>query len=287
MSVGEALTPDGPRFIAILRDLRPRQAAEKRHNRLQSDIMRMVRMLAMDEMGSALAHEVNQPLTALMLYLQAVARAVENSAGASPLTPNLVAILDKAVAEAERVGQVIQRLREFVDRPDPERRLLDLNPLVTDAVDFTLVGTGMSAHVVRNLASDLPPVAIDPLQIHQVVINLMRNAIEVNVARDTRVISVTTLRTADQVLLVIEDDGPGIPPDKLPDLFKPFSGGIVEGLGLAISRTIAQNHGGNLEVDPGGHGSGARYTLRLPFPRSATSDENEVPGSAPTEGRDV
>src|SRR6202043_2695891 len=146
--------------------------------------------------------------------------------GGSTLAPSISAILDKAVAEAERVGHVIQRMREFVDRPDPERRLLDLNSLVTDAVDFALVGTGMSTCVVRKLANDLPPVLVDPLQIQQVVINLMRNALELNAARDARLINVATQRAADQVVLVIEGDAPGIPPQKLPELFKPFSASI-------------------------------------------------------------
>jgi two-component system sensor kinase FixL len=285
ISVGEARTPEGPRFIAIVRDLRRRREVEQRRARLQASIMRMVRILAMDEMASALSHEVNQPLTALMLYLQAVVRVAETTTDGTTVAPKLTAILDKAVGEAERVGQVIQRMRQFVERPEPERHLVDLNPLVSDAVDFALVGIDASARVVRRFADDLPPVQADALQIQQVVINLTRNALESSGVRDASRVSIATQRAANQVLVVVE--GPAIPPQKLPELFEPFSASIVEGLGLAISRTIAQNHGGGLQVEPGGGGSGARYTLRLPLPLPPDDAPAASGSTAQTEGQHV
>jgi two-component system, LuxR family, sensor kinase FixL len=284
ISVGEAGTSDGPRFIAIVRDLRRRREVEQRRARLQASIMRMVRILAMDEMASALSHEVNQPLTALMLYLQAVVRVAETTTGGTSVA-KVTAILDKAVGEAERVGQVIQRMRQFVERPEPERRPVNLNPLVSDAVDFALVGIDASARVVRRFADDLPPVLADALQIQQVVINLTRNAVESSGIRDASRVSIATQRAASQVLVVVE--GPAIPPQKLPELFEPFSASIVEGLGLAISRTIAQNHGGGLQVEPGGGGSGARYTLRLPLSLPPDGAPAAAGSTAQTEGQHV
>jgi two-component system sensor kinase FixL len=269
LSVGEAAAAQDRIFVAILRDLRPRNEAEQRMARLQGDLMRIQRILAMDEMGAALAHEVNQPLTALMLYLQAVERAAANLPGGSAFSQAALDILDKAVGEAERVGQIVQRMRQFTEKHDPERRLIDLNPLVADAVDFALIGVKASTRVARTLSPHLPRVLVDPLQVQQIVVNLMRNALGPSSASGGFEIRVATRREPDHIVVVIEDDGPGIPPDIFPDLFKPFSGRVVEGLGLAISRTIAQNHGGGLHVDPGGDGSGARYTLRLPLPPDA------------------
>jgi two-component system sensor kinase FixL len=227
--------------------------------------MRMLRMLALDELGAALSHEVNQPLTALMLYLQAVARAIEKQTPGSDLS-KVLAILEKAAHEAERVGDIVQRVRQFTEKRSPERQLVDLAPLVTEAIELAVVGSAPTTRVIQVSAPDLPRVLVDPLQIQQVVVNLVRNALETNKLRLASEVRVATRREAHQILVVVEDDGPGIPPETLRDLFKPFSPRMVEGLGLAISRTIAQNHGGALNVDPGDGGHGARYALALPLP---------------------
>jgi two-component system sensor kinase FixL len=129
-----------------------------------------------------------------------------------------------------------------------------------------VLGSPPSTRVVQRGAPDLPRVLVDPLQIQQVVVNLVRNALETNKMRVASEVRVIMRRELHQILVVVEDDGPGIPPEALRDLFKPFSASMVEGLGLAISRTIAQNHGGSLNVDPGDAGHGARYELHLPLP---------------------
>src|SRR5262249_25473443 len=98
-------------------------------------------------------------------------------------------------------------------------------------------------------------------------------------------VSIATLRAPNQILVVVE--GPAIPPHKLPELFEPFSASIVEGLGLAISRTIAQNHGGGLQVEPGGGTSGARYTLLLPLSAPPDDGRGATGQAAQTEGQHV
>ncbi|NJO53888.1 MAG: PAS domain S-box protein [Bacteroidales bacterium] len=267
LSVGEANTPDGRQFIGILRDLRPRKEAEQRLNQLQSDLLHMARVSAMDEMGAALAHELNQPLTAVMLYLQAIARANAREARqGGGFSENTKLILDKAVREAERAGNIIQRMRQFVEKREPERRLLELNPLVDDAVELTLLGHRRGTRIVRQLGEDLPQVLVDPVQVQQIVVNLVRNALEVVRGASTPEVRVTTRTVNGMVEMAVEDNGPGVPPEAMENLFRAFatSKRTGLGLGLAISRTIAQNHSGDLIVDPGGSGKGACFILQLP-----------------------
>jgi two-component system sensor kinase FixL len=268
LSVGEAITPAGRRFIGIVHDLRQRFENEERLNQLQANMVHMARVSTMDEMGAALAHELNQPLTALMLYLQAVERACERPETGHPIPENVLAVLRKAVREAERAGNIIQRMRQFVEKRDPQRRLVDINPLVTDALELTKFGTRPGITSIKcNFEQDLPQVFVDPVQIQQILVNLTRNALEAVKGGPHPAVTITTRRAARGVAIQVEDNGPGIGADAIPDLFKTFasskSGGL--GLGLAISKTIAQSHGGTLEVDPGGKGRGAQFTLTLPL----------------------
>ena len=267
LSVGEASTSAGRQFIGILRDLRARNESEQRLNQLQTNLVRMARVSAIDEMGAALAHELNQPLTALMLYLQAVERACAKHSAVNPMPPGVLGILEKAVREAERAGSIIQRMRQFVEKRDPVRRMVDLNPLIEEAIELTLLGSPPGTRIDRALAPDLPKLLVDPVQIQQVVVNLVRNALEAVKNCDRQVVTVSTRATDNGGAMVVEDSGPGIRADAVQELFKPFSSSKSRGLGLglAISRSIAQNHGGELTVDPGGGGRGASFTLHLPL----------------------
>jgi two-component system sensor kinase FixL len=270
LSVGESVTPSGRRFIGIIHDLRQRYENEERMNQLQANMVHMARVSTMDEMGAALAHELNQPLTALMLYLQAVERACErpDSGNPIPIPENVLAVLRKAVREAERAGNIIQRMRQFVEKRDPQRRFVDINPLIADALELTKFGTRPGITSIRcDFESDLPQVFVDPVQIQQILVNLTRNSLEAVRGRPNPEVLITTRRAVKGVAIQVEDNGPGIRAEALPDLFKAFAssknGGL--GLGLAISRTIAQSHGGTLDVDPGGQGRGAQFTLSLPL----------------------
>jgi two-component system sensor kinase FixL len=266
LSVGEAITPAGRQFIGILRDIAARVDDERRVNELQADLIRLARISALDEMGLALAHELNQPLTAIMLYLQAAAR--EFACDQRPGTEHAHAILEKARREAHRAGSIIQRLRQLTEKRAPERRSVDLNAIVEDAVDLTLIGHDRSVRMVRDYREDLPSIVVDQVQIQQVIVNLVRNAFEaVRERRDAEIV-VSTLPEERHVLISVSDNGPGIPPERHADLFRAFKTGKQSGmgLGLAISRTIVQSHGGELLVDPGGSGRGARFVVRLPLP---------------------
>lgn len=267
LSVGEAHTPVGRQFIGILRDLRPRKSVEQRLSQLQAQIVHMTRLSAMDEMGAAMAHELNQPLTALMLYLQAVMRALKSTGGA--MKPDqVVSIIEKAVAEAQRAGGIIQRMRQMVEKRDPERSQVDLRTVVDEAVDLSdFVAQGSTVTIRRELGGAPLLVHVDPIQIQQIVLNVLRNAVEV--ARDSaeRRVCVSIVRADGRAEVRVSDSGPGVPDEVAQTLFRTFSTTKKTGmgLGLAISRSIAQNHGGDLSVDPGGNGQGATFILTLPL----------------------
>lgn len=273
LSVGEAVTSAGRQFIGIMRDLRARNESEQRLAQLQANLVRMARVSAVDEMGAALAHELNQPLTALMLYLQAVERSCAKQGAANALPASVMTILEKAVHEAERAGSIIQRMRQFIEKRDPVRKLVELNPMIEDALELTILGSPPGTRIVRDLGIDLPHVQVDPVQIQQVVVNLVRNALEAIKSCDVQVVRVSTTLRPDGVAMSVLDSGPGIPPEGIAELFKAFSSSKSQGLGLglAISKSIAQTHGGDLIVDPGGRGRGACFTLLLPLPDEANA----------------
>lgn len=279
LSVGDASTAEGRQFIGIIRDLRPRKEQERRVSELQADLVHMARVSAMDEMGAALAHELNQPLTAIMLYLQAASRSLAR-AGA-PLDPATFApILDKAVHEAERAGNIISRMRQFVEKREPQRRAVNLNTVVDEAAELTMLGMRSPGQLVRDFAQELPPAVIDAVQVQQVIVNLLRNAFEAACEQPHPRVVVETRLQGPFLTVSVEDNGPGLKPSAVPTLFAAFSSSkrTGMGLGLSISRTIAQNHGGDLQVDPGGQGRGARFTLELPIRAEPdASDQDDDP----------
>lgn len=278
LSVGEARTTAGRQFIGIVRDLRPRKQVERRLSELQAQIMHMTRLSAMDEMGAAVAHELNQPLTALMLYLQTVTRQMTAGSASAVVDPQrIVSILEKARAEAERAGGIIQRMRQMVEKRDPERTHVDLTAIVDEAIDLgAFVAQGSTVSIRRSFPNEPLMVDVDPIQIQQVVINLLRNGVEV--ARDSaeRWVGVTVASTDGHASVAVEDSGPGIAPEAAQMLFRTFSTTKKTGmgLGLAISRSIAQNHGGDLQVEPGGNGRGARFRLLLPLGDVEANEES-------------
>lgn len=277
LSVGEAKTPEGRQFIGILRDGRPRAAYEERLAELQAELVHMARVSAMDEMGSAIAHELNQPLTAAMLYLQAATRRMKQAA--EPPDPMVLDVIAKAVREADRAASIIQRMRDFIEKREPKRRHCAVVDLVDDALELALVGSRRrEIEIVRDFAADLPPVDVDAIQIEQILVNLVRNAVEAISDAEERRIVISGAVMDDVLRISVTDSGPGIPAEQLPDLFKAFASSKRSGLGLglAISRSIAQNHGGELTVDPGGGGHGACFRLDLPIAPAPTEPDDQA-----------
>jgi two-component system sensor kinase FixL len=269
LAIGEAHTESGRLFTGFIRDLTEIQRAERRLNDLQGELSHISRVSAMGSLASALAHELNQPLTAIASYAEG-ARALLGEEGAP--APDTIAMVREALAEASaealRAGQIVRRLREFISRGESERRVERLRRLVTEAAALALTGsgqTGMDFDIRLDPAADL--VLCDRIQIQQVLLNLIRNAVEA-MQRSARQSLEIRSRSAGRgmVEVVVSDSGPGLAPEVAAVLFQPFNTSKEKGMGLGLSicRTIVEAHGGRIWAEPSDFGGTAfHFTLEL------------------------
>jgi two-component system sensor kinase FixL len=256
----------GRRYVVKLRSPVEDDAAQERRDRLRASLTQIARVTGVDAMGSAIAHEINQPLTALSLYLRAIDRALVTTPDErGPADP--AALVRKALAEARRAGDIVRRMRSFAEQRAPEREWIDVNRAVEEAVDLTLVGRDTGAVVLRRYTAELPLVHADRVQLQQVVVNLLRNALDAVEGQSVQEILIETAMAGDRLRIRVADNGPGFPADMADRLFRPFESRKPDGLGLglAISRAIAQNHGGELGLDPDNVLGGAAISLVIPL----------------------
>jgi two-component system sensor kinase FixL len=264
-------------FTGFVRDLTEQQAAKRRMQDLQSELLHTSRLSVMGQMASTMAHELNQPLTAVTNYLEAARHLLESG---SQSAERISGLISRAVAQAERAGDVIRQLRQFVSKGETDRRAESLNTLVEEALGLALVGARLSGvRVTLALDHGLPPVLVDGVQVQQVVLNLVRNAIEAMEAVEYRELSITTRVTAAENMaeVTVADSGPGIAPEIADRLFQPFvtTKKTGMGLGLSICREIVEAHQGRLSVAPAPSG-GAVFRLTLPMPPEDGAEEGAL-----------
>jgi two-component system sensor kinase FixL len=265
LSVGEMQSGNRRFVTGFIRDLTERQKTEARLQELQAELVHISRLTAMGEMASTLAHELNQPLSAIANYLKGSRRLLETrSDDGSGMIRDA---MDKAAEQALRAGQIIRRLRDFVARGESERRVENIAKLVEEASALALVGAkDQGVRVSFSLDPAAHMVLADKVQIQQVLLNLIRNAIEAMAESDKRELAIAVCQAEDSMVLVsVTDTGSGITPEMRAQLFQPFVTTKQQGMGvgLSISRTIIESHGGRIwaESNPGG-GTIFQFTLR-------------------------
>jgi two-component system sensor kinase FixL len=273
LAVGRVAGAEPARFVGFIRDISARVAAERAAAQAQQRLTHVARLSTMGEMAAGLAHEINQPLAAITTYAQACQRLLERNE--APDVADLRESLAQISRQALRAGEVIRRLRAFVANREVRREPIGCNRLLEDLV--TLALPDLRAHGVQlklEIEADLPEVMADAIQLQQVLINLIRNAIDATLLNGTprREIVLCAVNTAEGVEISVHDHGSGVEPGTLAMLFNPFFTTKPQGtgLGLAISRTIVSAHGGKLahRDEPGG---GACFYFTLPVPgRSGT-----------------
>lgn len=265
LSVGEAWI-DGKRiFTGFIHDVTERQKAELTMQDLQSELAHVGRVSEMGTLASSLAHELNQPLTAIASYCEG-ARELLSGQLDSETVETIRGALDEAAAQSVRAGEIVRRMRDFLSHGVTEHRLEHLPRLVSEANALALVGSREHGiEVLISLDSRGDQVFVDRVQIQQVLVNLIRNAIEAMADSPVRSLTLTSsLSPSGFVTISIEDTGSGISESIAPQLFQPFitSKEAGMGIGLSICRTIIEAHGGRIWFEPGeDRGTIFRFTL--------------------------
>jgi two-component system sensor kinase FixL len=247
----------------IARDISAERRSQSRIAELQAELLHVARLSTMGQMASAIAHELNQPLTAVGNYAGALARLL---AGANADIERAREIVERIRRQTSRAGEVIRRLRDHVAKRNTTRLREDINAVVKEAVELGLVGLQhQGVRTVLQLDAAVGSALIDRIQLGQVMINLVRNAVEAMADSETRELVVSTQPADGAVEIVVADSGPGIAPEVAERLFQPFvtSKATGLGLGLSICREIVEAHGGTLKAAAGATG-GTAFTVRLP-----------------------
>ncbi len=267
LSVGEIPTDDQPKFVGIIQDITDRKRSEEEIHHIRERLSQFGRLSTLGEMAAGLAHELNQPLTAIATYTQACQRLIESGQSDDD---EILATLKKCDAQAQRAGDVIRRLRQFVQKRELGRQEVSCEDLIRDLAALAEVDARNNRiPLTIDVAEGLPKIMVDTIQIQQVILNLIRNGIDAMLEADqkNKGISVSVTKFEDQqIRIAVTDHGSGITKQAEKKIFEPFfttkSSGL--GLGLAICQSIIASHGGVLSFtkNPSG-GTTFQFTLHV------------------------
>ena len=270
-------------YLCTVRDISQRKARDVEFSGRHTEMTEATRMISMSEMAAGLAHEINQPLTAIFGYLEGVRRRLKSI---SIVPENIIEAVEKALNQAERTREIIRRARSATKKIELNRSALDLNSVVEDVVDllkFDISRYGVSIHL--DLAPQLPLVEADAIQIQQVVINLARNGMEAmtELSSMSRYLTIETTVDRDGYVQVnVKDNGPGFSGDMKDKLFFPFATTKKEGMGigLTICSTIIEDHAGKISAEKEPNGP-TIFSIKLPpyqsiqsAPETQTQDDD-------------
>lgn len=265
LKIGETVLDGRRLFTGYIRDVTDKQASAHRISEMQAELTSFSRLSAVGTMAAAMAHELNQPLTAVANYLEAARDLLD--------TPDEETIhmvqdaLDAAAKQSIRAGQIVRRLRDYVSRGELDLMPASLSEIVNDAASLSKIGIeGPLARIIVRMPGDLPTILADRVQLRQVVVNLIKNAAEALTETENPQVWVEAEQTGEErVTLCVRDNGPGFSADAINTIFDPFKtskpGGM--GLGLSICQTIVEAHGSTLKLVSGPNES-ARFEFNLP-----------------------
>lgn len=264
LAVGEMRSGERVFFTGFTRDLSRRVEAEERLQALQTELIHVSRHSAMGEMATTLAHELNQPLSAMSNYLKGGRRLLEGENPAS----QAIEPMTKAAEQSLRAGEIIRRLRDFVTRGESELRPEPIGPLVHEAAALALMGSrGTGVNIRYALRADQEEVLADRIQLQQVILNLVRNAVEAMDGHSPKDLLLTSsVKSEGLVQVTVSDTGPGLSPHVAERLFQPFvttKGPQGMGVGLSICKTIIEAHGGRIWAEAGSDG-GTMFGFTVP-----------------------
>ena len=276
--------------MVIATDITPRRRAEEQSAAQAERAQSSSRLITMGEMASSVAHELNQPLAAISNYCNGMVSRIK---GPGIAEADLLAALDKTARQAQRAGQIIQRIQSFVKRSEPNRSPSDVEHMVFEAME--LAGIELRRRNVRlshYVAARLPQLLVDPILIEQVLVNLLRNAAEaIDLAQRATANRNIELRVVPKVVndkagieFSVADTGNGLAPEVKERLFEAFFSTKAEGMGIGLNlcRTIVESHLGRMQAENlynGNEGTGCRFSFWIPFAQSsaAQSDPANTP----------
>jgi two-component system sensor kinase FixL len=268
LSVGEVQDEGRPLFTGFIRDLTESQQAERRVADLQAELAHASRVTAMGTLASELAHELNQPLTASANYLEA-GRDMLDADG--PVDRELLReAMAESASQALRAGEIIRSLREFIRRGETIRQPEPLRGLLAEGAALAFIGVD-SRGLDMDISVDprVDKVLVNRVQLQQVIINLTKNAVEAMAGGPARILRLSAIPApsptdAGRVEVIVADSGPGLAPEMSRTLFTPFTTTKPSGMGvgLSISQTIVEGHGGRIWAEPSQWGGTAfHFTL--------------------------